>query len=71
MLADRVRGKESQAKRKISGYRARRWVVERTHSSMNRFQRLPIRWEKKVENYLALLDLAYVYIAFRCAEVFG
>lgn len=67
----RTRGEEAEAKREIPGYRARRWVVERTHSWINRFRRLLIRWEKKVENYIALLELACAYIAFRAAEVFG
>ena len=31
-------------KRNIPGYRARRWVVERTHSWLDRFRRLLIRW---------------------------
>jgi putative transposase len=41
----------------VPGYRARRWVVERTHSWLNRFRRLLIRWEKKVENYTAMMHL--------------
>jgi putative transposase len=45
--------------------------VERTHSWMNRFRRLLIRWEKKVENYLALLHFASAWISFRAAELFG
>ena len=67
----RARGEEAEAKRDIPGYRARRWVVERTHPWINRFRRLLIRWEKKVENYLAMLELACAYIAFRAAKVFG
>jgi putative transposase len=67
----RRRGEEVQAKRDLPGYRARRWVVERTHSWMNRFRRLLIRWEKKVENYLALLHFACAWISFRAAELFG
>lgn len=63
------RGEESQAKKNIPGYRARRWVVERTHSWMNRFRRILIRWEKKAENYLALLYLAGAYIAFRMSGI--
>ena len=51
----KARGEEVEEKREIPGYRARRWVVERTHSWMNRFRRLLIRWEKKEENYLAML----------------
>ena len=67
----RRRGEEIQAKRDIPGYRARRWVVERTHAWMNRFRRLLMRWEKKVENYLALVHFACAWITFRAAELFG
>lgn len=44
------------------GYRAHRWVVERTHSWMNRFRRLLVRWEKKAENYLGFCQLACAII---------
>ena len=47
--------------------RPRRWVVERTNSWHNRFRGLLIRWERKGENYLALLQLASGIIAFRTA----
>lgn len=63
------RGEDPQQRQRIPGYRARRWVVERTHSWMNRFRRLLIRWEKKVANYLALLHFACAWIAFRAAGV--
>lgn len=65
------RGEESVAKTKIPGYRARRWVVERTHSWMNRFRRLLIRWEKQTKNYEAFLQLSCAFITFRAAGVFG
>ncbi|MFZ0325859.1 MAG: transposase, partial [Nitrososphaeraceae archaeon] len=52
-------------------YRARRWVVERTHSWMNRFRRLLIRWEKKVENHIATLHFACAWITYRRAGIFG
>ncbi len=55
----------------IPDYRARRWVVERTHSWMNRFRRLLIRWEKRKENYLAMIHLACATIAVRAIRVFG
>lgn len=67
----RARGEETALKKEIPGYRARRWVVERTHSWMNRFRRVLIRWEKKVENYMAMLELACAFISFRAAGVFG
>lgn len=45
----------------------RRWVVERTNSWHNRFRGLLIRWERKAENYLAMVHLACGLIAFRSA----
>lgn len=65
------RGEERYAKAHIPGYRARRWVVERTHSWMNRFRRLLIRWEKKAENYLAMVHFACAFIAFSASGLFG
>jgi len=67
----RTRGEEANAKKRVPGYRARRWVVERTHSWPNRFRRLLIRWEKKVENYLATLHFACAWITFCAAGLFG
>ena len=61
----RTRGEEAQAIKQEAGYKARRWVVERTHSWMNRFRRILIRWEKKAVNYLGLLHLVCAYITFR------
>ncbi len=65
------RGQEQKACKTVPGYRARRWVVERTHSWLNRFRRLLIRWEKKADNYLAMLHFACAWITFRAAKVFG
>ena len=42
----RARGEEAQALNRQAGFKARRWVVERTHSWMNRFRRVLIRWDK-------------------------
>ena len=67
----RTRGEETALKEKIPNYRARRWVVERTHSWLNRFRRLLIRWEKKVKNYLAMLHFACAWITFHAAGLFG
>ena len=57
------RGDERAAKR-LHGRRARRWVVERFNSWMNRFRRILIRWEKKDVNYESLLHLAFAYITW-------
>ena len=51
--------------------KARRWVVERTHSWTNRARRLLIRWEKKVDNYLGFLHLQFAIVALRAAGVIG
>jgi putative transposase len=59
----RRRGEEPRACRR--GTRARRWVVERTHSWFNRYRKLLIRWEKKPQNYLALVQFAAVLIVWR------
>jgi putative transposase len=59
-----------QRKRRKGGRRkARRWVVEVTHSWINRFRRLHVRWEKKLCNYLALLHFAFAIICWRKCEV--
>jgi transposase len=48
----------------------RRWVVERTNSWHNRYRGLLVRWERKAQNYLAMLQLACGIIAFRHARWF-
>lgn len=67
----KARGEEAKELREEAGKRARRWVVERTHSWLNRFRRLLIRWDKKPRNYLAFLHFACALIAFRCSGLFG
>jgi putative transposase len=67
----RSRGEETQRLKRQAGFKARRWVVERTHSWMNRFRRILTRWEKKAENYLGLLHLVCAIITYHCAGLFG
>ena len=67
----RSRGEEIAARKRIPGYRSRRWVVERTHSWFNRFRRLLIRWEKNAANYLAFLHFACAWVTFRAAGILG
>ena len=67
----KARGEEARAIKRQAGFKARRWVVERTHSWMNRFRRILTRWEKKADNYLALLHLVCAIITYRCAGLFG
>jgi transposase len=46
-------------------------VVERTHSWLHRFRGVLIRWEKKAENYLAMLHLAMGIITWRATGRLG
>ncbi len=52
---------------RVTGRRhpARRWVIERTNSWHNRFRALKTRWEKKPENYEALVHFACALITER------
>jgi putative transposase len=61
----RARGEEAQAIKRKAGFKARRWVVERTHSWMNRFRRILTRWEKKAVTYIAMLHLSCGLITWR------
>lgn len=44
---------------------ARRWVVERTLSWLNRFRKLLVRFEKRARSYQGLLELACALIVYR------
>ncbi len=59
------RREEAHEKLTKPGFKARRWVVERTHSWINRFRILLIRSEKTEASYVALLSLACAMICWR------
>ena len=67
----KARGEEAKELKAEAGKRARRWVVERSHSWMNRFRRILVRWDKKPENYMAFLHFACALITLRAAGVLG
>ena len=54
-----------QAPPKPMRYPARRWVVERTLAWLSNCRGILVRYEKKAENYLAMLQLACGLIWFR------
>ncbi|MCA1679237.1 MAG: IS5 family transposase [Actinobacteria bacterium] len=64
----RTRGEEIELKERNPDWRARRWVVEACHSWLNRNRGILIRWSKKEENHLALLQLASGLIALKKAR---
>ena len=59
-----IRPRDEEVRANKAGQQARRWVVERTHSWLTRFRHLLIRWAKKPENYLALLQFACARITW-------
>lgn len=65
------RGTKESQRKKNKRFKARRWVVERTHSWINRFRRLLVRWKKKSDNYLALLQFSFAYNTLSTAGVLG
>jgi putative transposase len=61
----KTRGEEIQEKATNPNWKARRWVVEVTHSWFNRFRKILVRYEKLADTYMALLHMAAAIIAFR------
>lgn len=59
------RREEAAAKRADPAFKARRWVVERTHSWINRFRKLLVSFEKTQESFEGLLALASALICWR------
>jgi transposase len=66
-----VRGIDAPAPPPDQRFPARRWVLERTNSWHNRFRKLRIRYEKKVANYLGLVQFASFLIVYRLRLVLG
>ena len=58
-------GEEKKELERNPDFRARRWVVEATHSFFNRFRKLLVRYEKKAANYLTLVQFACAVIVWR------
>jgi hypothetical protein len=65
----RSRKEEYTAKRREPDYKARRWVVERALSWINRFRKVLIRFETLTATHYALLCLACAYITFKRADL--
>jgi putative transposase len=61
----KTRRQERDEKRRDPDHKARRWVVERTHSWLNRFRKLLVSFEKTEASYRALLALAAALICWR------
>lgn len=57
--------REERHERRTRGRPARRWVVERIASWLNRYRRILVRWEKKADNYEALVHLVFALTLWR------
>jgi transposase len=65
------RGQPKRKVKRAARNKARRWVVERTHSWMNRFRRILVRWEKRADTYIAMLHLSFALITWRASILLG
>ena len=59
------RGQEIEHRKSHPGWKARRWVVEVSHSWFNRFRKILVRYEKRADTYMALLQMVAAIIAYR------
>lgn len=60
----RTRKNSTQDGRRLKRYR-RRWKIERLFAWLQNFRRLVVRYERHVENFLAMLHLASALILLR------
>jgi len=58
-------GEEKLDENKEKKYPARRWVVERTLAWLSKCRAILVRYDKKSQNYLGLLQLACALIWYR------
>jgi putative transposase len=58
-------GEEGKAAKGTKKHKPRRWVVERAFAWLNRCRGIVIRYEKKAENYLAVVQLACALLWYR------
>jgi transposase len=67
----RSRGEEAKSLKGHARKKARRWVVERSHSWINRFRAVLIRWAKRPDTYAAQLHLVFAIITWRATGLLG
>ena len=61
----RTRGEEKKEIERNPEFKARRWVVEVSHSFLNRFRKLLVRFDKTDNSYLGLIHFAFAIIVWR------
>lgn len=60
-ITSRIARRGIESSERLGRYR---WVVERTHSWMNRFRRLKVRYERRSDIHLAFLHLGCTLIGW-------
>jgi hypothetical protein len=63
------RGEEKSENKNNTGYKACRWIIEASHSWINRFRKILVRFEELETSYVGLLMFACAFIAFRKSNV--
>jgi putative transposase len=58
-------GEEKKACDRSKGHKPRRWVVERTFGWLSKCRGILVRWDRKDENYLGLIQLACGLLWYR------
>jgi putative transposase len=58
-------GEDRRARRQPGRRKPRRWVVERTIAWLNKCRAILVRYDKKAQNYLGLIQLACALLWFR------
>jgi putative transposase len=58
-------GEEKKACDRSKGHKPRRWVVERTFAWLSKCRGILVRYEKKDDNYLGLIQMACALLWFR------
>lgn len=66
-----AKNKRNSKKPALIANEKKRWIVESSHSWMNRFRRLFVRFEKIASNYLALMQFALSVNTFNKIRVSG
>ena len=64
-IAPRIARKGVESKQKLGRHR---WVIERTHSWLNRYRRLKVRYERRADIHEAFLKIGCALICFKFVE---
>ena len=64
-ITPRIARKGVESKQRLGRYR---WVIERTHSWLNRFRRLKVRYERRADIHEAFLKIGCALICWKLIQ---